>query len=112
VHLRRIRPVLIGVPLVFAAWVVSMLAVTLFASAGVPVAVVARGGASSALAAVVAADGDILQVRGDAVIAVSDDAGFVARLYRAGALAVVQAQGGCGFAVSAATSKAAAAPTT
>jgi hypothetical protein len=96
--LRRTRPILIGVPLVLAAWLVSMVAVTWFASAGVPVAVVARGGLAAALAAVAAADGDILQVRGDTVIAISNDGSFVQRLYRAGALIVVQANGGCGFA--------------
>ena len=107
-HLRRIRPFLIGVPAVFSAWLLSMMAVTWFASAGVPVAVVALGGLPSALAVVVAADGAILQVRGGAVVAVSDDADFVPRLYRAGALAVVQAEGGgCGFALSATPRKAA-----
>ena len=95
----RLRPVLIGVPLVFAAWLVSMLALTWFASAGVPVAVIAEGGLGPALQAVIAADGDILQVRGNTVISISDDAGFVRRLYGAGALAVVQAEGGCGFAL-------------
>jgi hypothetical protein len=95
--LRRLRPILIGVPLVLAAWFASMVTLTWFASAGVPVAVVAPGGLAGALAAVVAADGAILQVRGDTVIAISDDGGFVARLYRAGALIVVQASGGCGF---------------
>jgi hypothetical protein len=38
-------------------------------------------------------------LRGNTVIAISDDAGFVRRLYGAGALAVVQAEGGCGFAL-------------
>jgi hypothetical protein len=55
---------------------------------------------NGALAAVMAADGAILQVRGDIVIAISDDAGFVARLYRAGALLVIPGMpGGCGFAL-------------
>lgn len=95
--LRRIRPILIGVPLVLAAWFASMLALAWFASAGVPVAVLVPGGLQPALAAVAEADGDILQVRGNTVIAISDDAAFVSRLYRAGALAVIQAGGGCGF---------------
>lgn len=95
--LRRVRPILVGVPLVLVGWLVSMMAVAWLASAGVPVAVVAAGGLTPALAAVVAADGDILQVRGNTVIAISDDAAFVGRLYRAGALVVVQADGGCGF---------------
>jgi hypothetical protein len=95
---RRIRPILIGVPLVFAAILASMMSLALVASAGVPVAVVAPGGLAPALAAVIAANGAILQVRGDTVIAIADDATFVARLYRAGAMIVVQADGGCGFA--------------
>lgn len=54
-HWRSIRPILIGVPLVLAAWLGSMMVLTLFQSAGVPVAVIARG-AAAALSAVVAAD--------------------------------------------------------
>jgi hypothetical protein len=95
--LGRIRPILIGVPLVFAITLAGMAGVTLVASAGVPVAVLAPGGLSPALAAVTEADGAILQVRGDTVIAIADDPGFVARLYRAGAMLVVRADGGCGF---------------
>lgn len=93
-----IRPILIGVPLVLAAWIVSMAALTLAYSAGLPVVVIARGGAAGALDAVVAAAGNILQIRDDTVIAIADDPGFVARLYRHGALMVVQAPaGGCMF---------------
>ncbi|HVY19677.1 MAG TPA: hypothetical protein VHA70_06305 [Bauldia sp.] len=95
---RQILPILLGVPLVFAALLAAMVGFALVASAGVPVAVVARGGLGPALAAVLAADGDILQVRGDTVIAIADDSGFVGRLYRSGALLVVRADGGCGFA--------------
>jgi hypothetical protein len=97
--LTRIRPILIGVPLVLVGWLFAMMAVAWLASAGVPVAVVVPGGVTPAVAAVVAAEGDILQVRGNTVIAISDDAGFVGRLYHAGALIVVQADGGCGFAL-------------
>ena len=101
-HWRSIRPILIGVPLVLAAWLGSILVLTLFQSAGVPVAVIARGGAA-ALSAVVAADGYILQVRGDTVIAIADDSGFVGRLYRHGALMVIQTPvGGCMFTPAAA----------
>jgi hypothetical protein len=94
---RSILPILVGVPLVFAALLAAMVALALVASAGVPVAVVARGGLGPALQAVLAANGDILQVRGDTVIAIAEDSGFVGRLYRSGALLVVQADGGCGF---------------
>ncbi|MEJ0011796.1 MAG: hypothetical protein WDM94_04030 [Bauldia sp.] len=96
--LRAIRLILIGVPLVLGATLASAMGLTLVTSAGVPVAVVARGGLAPALAAVAGANGAILQVRGDTVIAIADDAGFVARLYRAGAMLVVRADGGCGFA--------------
>jgi hypothetical protein len=95
--LRGIRPILIGVPLVFAVTLAGMMGVTLVASAGVPVAVLSPGGLATSLAAVTEANGSILQVRGDTVIAIADDAGFVARLYRAGAMLVVRADGGCGF---------------
>jgi hypothetical protein len=93
---RRILPILIGVPLVLAAWATSVEALTFFQPPGRPLAVVARGGMQGALAAVVAANGYILQVRGDMVIAISDEAGFVPRLYRNGALLVVlSSTGGC-----------------
>ncbi len=95
---RRIRPLLIGVPLVFLAWIASAVAASFLQPPGRPVEVVSSSGVNGALAAVIAADGDIVQVRGDAVIAISDDAGFVARLYRAGALLVLPGMaGGCGF---------------
>lgn len=97
--LRRIRPILVGVPLVLGGWLLSLLTLTWFASAGVPVAVVAAGGLAPALAAVAEADGDVLQVRGNTVIAIADDTAFVSRLYHSGALVVVQANGGCGFSV-------------
>ena len=101
---RHIRPLLIGVPLVFLAWAATAVAATFLQPAGRPVAVVAAGGRDAALAAVVAADGSILQVRGDTVIAVSDDPGFVAHLYRAGALLVVPGSpGGCSFAANTGT---------
>jgi hypothetical protein len=98
--LKRVLPVVVGVPLVLAALFASMVGVTLIASAGVPVAVAARGGLGHALAAVAAAGGEILQIRGDTVIAIAGDVGFVSRLYRSGALLVMQADGaGCGFAL-------------
>jgi hypothetical protein len=88
--------VCLGAALFFVAWGAAMLALTLFQPAGRPVAVFAGGGAAAALRAVVAADGYILQVRGDAVIAVADDSGFVPRLYRAGAIVVIEASAaGC-----------------
>jgi hypothetical protein len=96
INWRTIAPIVVGVPLVFVAWGAGMAALALFQPAGQPVAVFARGGMAEALRAVVAADGYILQVRGETVIAVSNDDGFALRLYRSGALAVVAASAaGC-----------------
>jgi len=93
---RALRPVLIGVPLVFALWGAGMLVLTWFQQPGRPVAVFARSGMEGALVSVIAADGYILQVRGGAVIAISDKPGFVQRLYRSGAFLVIAASaGGC-----------------
>ena len=93
---RQLRAILVGVPAMFLAWVGAAEALTFLQPPGNPVAVVARGGLGAALAAVVAADGYVLQVRGDTVIAISDEPGFVARLYRAGALfVIITSTGGC-----------------
>jgi hypothetical protein len=93
---RQLRTLLLAVPLVFLAWTAGMLLIALLQAPGVPVAVMSLGGANAALRTIAAADGYILQVRGNVVIAISDDAAFVARLYRAGALAVAAAStGGC-----------------
>ena len=92
----RIRPLVFGVPLVFLAWGLSLVVLTLFEPPGKPLAVFARGGVAAALDTVVAAGGDILQVRNGTVLAISDDAGFVGRLYREGALVVLLSDvGGC-----------------
>lgn len=92
----RIRPLIIGVPLVFLAWGLSLAVLTVFESPGKAVAVFARGGVLAALDTVVAAGGDILQVKNGTVLAISDDAGFVSRLYREGALVVLLSDvGGC-----------------
>lgn len=91
-----IRPFLVGVPLVFGGIFVGMLGLAFAEPPGRPLAVVAPGGVMGAVAAVAGADGAILQVRGDTVIAIDDAPGFVARLYRAGALIVVPARtAGC-----------------
>ena len=95
-NLRATRPILIGVPLVLIIWFLALLGYTFLEPPGRPVAVVSASGMLGAMEAVVAADGYILQVRGDTVIAISDEPGFVPRLYRAGALAVIAASaGGC-----------------
>lgn len=93
---RSIRPLLIGVPLVLAVWFVALLGLAFIEPPGRALAVVSPGGVDGALGAVIAADGYILQVRGDTVIAIADTPGFVGRLYAAGAMLVVPASaGGC-----------------
>lgn len=91
---RTIGALLLGVPVALAIWGAVMLVLTLFQPAGRPVAVYAPGGAGPAIAAVIAADGYLLQVRGDTVIAIAKDDGFVPRLYRSGALLVLAADVG------------------
>jgi hypothetical protein len=94
---RKLTPYLIGVPLGLATWALIAIVVTLFPPAGRPVAVYAWGGTTAALDAVVAAGGAILEVRSSLVVAVSDDPGFVSRLYAEAPLLAVLAEGGCGF---------------
>lgn len=95
-RLRSTLTVAIGAVIVLAVWLAAVAVLTFFTPPPQPVAVVARGGLGDALAAVVAADGAILQVRGNTVIAISDAPGFVPRLYRNGALFVVLSRpGGC-----------------
>ena len=94
---RKLRPYLIGVPLGLATWALIAIVVTLFPPAGRPVAVYALGGPAAALDAVIAAGGAVLEVRNNLVVAVSDDPGFVPRLYSEGPLVAVLADGGCGF---------------
>jgi hypothetical protein len=94
---RKLTPYLIGVPLGLAPWATIAIIVTIFPPAGRPVAVYALGGPAAALDAVIAAGGSLLEIRGNVVVSVSDDPGFVARLYGEGPLVAVLADGGCGF---------------
>lgn len=95
-NLRTLGALLLGAPVALAIWGAVMLVLTLFQPAGRPVAVYAPGGAAAAIAAVVAADGYLLEVRGGTVIAIARDDGFVPRLYRSGAALVLAADvGGC-----------------
>ena len=88
--------VAIGAPLVLAAWGVGMIVLTLFQPAGAPVAVFARGGVTGAVEAIAAADGYLLEVKGNTVIAIAKDGGFVPRLYGSGAwLVMATSTGGC-----------------
>jgi hypothetical protein len=85
----RLRPFLIAVPIVLAGWLVWVETLTFLQPPERPVAVMARGGVDEALAVVFAAEGMVVEVRGDTVIAIADAAGFVPRLYANGALFVV-----------------------
>jgi hypothetical protein len=99
-RMRRVAPLMLSAPVALALWGVVLVAVTLFQPAGRPVAVFAPGGPEAALAAVIAADGAILEIRSAAVIAVSKEPDFVRRLYREGPVLVIIARGvGCGFGV-------------
>jgi hypothetical protein len=98
----RVPPLLLAAPAVLALWGAVVAAMTLLQPAGQAVAVFALGGPERALAAVIAADGAILEVRANAIVAASDDPAFVARLYRQGAAFVVSARGpGCGLGAAA-----------
>ena len=93
---RTVTAVAIGAPLVLAAWGVAMIVLTLFQPVGSPVAVFARGGVTGAVEAVAAADGYLLEVKGNTVIAIAKDGGFVPRLYGAGAwLVMATSTAGC-----------------
>ena len=81
--------------LVVTGWLAVVVALTFGSAPGKSMAIV--GLPSHALAAIAKANGRILASNGYVTIARSDDAGFVARLYAAGALLVLDAEqaGGC-----------------
>jgi hypothetical protein len=81
--------------LVACGWLAIVIALTFGSAPGKSMAIV--GPPAQALAAVVKANGYILASNDYVTIARSDDSGFVARLYAAGALLVLDAEqtGGC-----------------
>lgn len=81
--------------LVVAGWFAIVIALTFASSSGKSMAIV--GPTAQALAAVIKANGNILSSNDYVTIARSDEPGFVARLYAAGALLVLDAEqsGGC-----------------
>jgi hypothetical protein len=95
--LRTLKPYLIGVPAGLVVWIFICIVVSAFPPAGRPIAVLAVGGTEAALDAVVAAGGEVLEVRDGRVVAISDDPGFVVRLYGETPLIAVLSEGGCGF---------------
>ncbi len=96
---RRFWPYVVGAPLILAAWATIYVGSTFWQPPGTPIAVVALGGSRAAIDAVINAGGAILEVRNGAVVAISDEAGFVQRLYREGPLVAFAARkgAGCGF---------------
>jgi hypothetical protein len=84
-----------AIALVIAGWLAVVVALTFGSAPGKSMAVI--GPQSQALAAISRANGRILASNDYFTIARSDDAGFVARLYAAGALLVLDAEqaGGC-----------------
>ena len=92
---RRWGRIAAAVTLVICGWLAVVVALTFGSAPGKSMAVI--GPPSQALAAIAKANGRILTSNDYVTIARSDDAGFVARLYAAGALLVLDAEqaGGC-----------------
>ena len=84
-----------AITVVIAGWLAVVVALTFGSPPGKSMAVI--GPPSQALAAIAKANGRILASNNYVTIARSDDAGFVGRLYAAGALLVLDAEqaGGC-----------------
>jgi hypothetical protein len=84
-----------AIALVVFGWLAVVVALTFGSAPGKSMAII--GPQSQALAAITRANGSILASNDYVTIARSDDAGFVARLYAAGALLVLDAEqaGGC-----------------
>ncbi len=93
--LRRSGRIAGAIALVVCGWLAIVVGLTFVSGPGKSMAIV--GPPERALAAVVKANGRILASNDYVTIARSDDAGFVARLYAAGALLVLDAEqaGGC-----------------
>ena len=97
-HHRRLRPLrrIAGtVALVACGWLAVVIALTFGSAPGKSMAIV--GPPSQALAIIAKANGRVLAANDYVTFARSDDPGFVARLYAAGALLVLDAEqaGGC-----------------
>lgn len=94
---RRLVRFVLAVPALVALWLGVLVATTFAQPAGAAVAVFALGGRDAAIDAILAAGGSVIDVRGMAVLAESDDPGFVGRLYGQGPMLVVgaHAPGGC-----------------
>ena len=84
-----------AIGLVICGWLAVAVALTFGSAPGKSMAII--GPPSQALAVIARADGRVLASSDYVTIARSDDTGFVARLYAAGALLVLDAEqaGGC-----------------
>lgn len=84
-----------AIALVAGGWLAIVVALTFGSAPGKPMAII--GPPSQAVAAVARTNGRILASNGYVTIARFDDAGFVGRLYAAGAVLVLDAEqaGGC-----------------
>ena len=94
-RLRPLRRIAGGFALVACGWLAVVVALTFASAPGKSMAII--GPPAQALAAIVKANGQVLAASDYVTFARSDDAGFVARLYAAGALLVLDAEqaGGC-----------------
>lgn len=94
-RLRPLRRIAGAVALVACGWLAIVIALTFGSAPGKSMAII--GPPAQALAAIAKANGRVLASNDYVTFARSDDAGFVARLYAAGALLVLDAEqaGGC-----------------
>ncbi|MGH6641375.1 MAG: hypothetical protein ACRED3_01635 [Bradyrhizobium sp.] len=93
--LRPLRRIAGGFAVVACGWLAIMVALTFGSAPGKSMAII--GPPAQALAIIARANGRVLAASDYVTFARSDDAGFVARLYAAGALLVLDAEqaGGC-----------------
>jgi len=101
---RKLPRIAGAIALIAGGWLAVVVALTFGSAPGKSMAII--GPQAEALAAVVQANGRILSSNDYVTIARSDEAGFVARLYAAGAMLVLDAEqaGGCSGLPSAAPS--------
>ena len=93
--LRPLRRIAGAIALVACGWLAVVIALTFGSAPGKSMAII--GPPAQALAAIARANGRVLAANDYVTLARSDEAGFVARLYAAGALLVLDAEqaGGC-----------------
>ena len=94
-RLRPLRRIAGAIALVACGWLAVVIALTFGSAPGKSMAIIGPPG--QALAAIAKANGRVLAAGDYVTFARSDDPGFVARLYAAGALVVLDAEqaGGC-----------------